>query len=95
MNIFELYKKLKRNGNWITPKNLKQTRKSVYGMTQVAFADLLDVSYKTYVNWEQGRRTPSTPSQALLHIVTYDKKFFLENRKEFLQKVGELELDRV
>lgn len=93
MSIFELYKKLKRNGDWVNPKKLKQTRKSLYGMTQVAFADLLDVSYKTYVNWEQGRCVPSSPSQALLHIVTYDKKLFLENRKEFLQKVDELELN--
>jgi len=93
MNIFELYKKLKRNGDWVTPKNLRQTRKELYGMTQVEFADLIDISYKTYVNWEQGRRTPCSPSQALLHIVSSDKELFLKNRRKFLEKVGELELN--
>jgi len=93
MNVFELYKKLKRNGEWIKPAKLRQTRKVMYGMTQVAFADLLDVTSSTYISWEQGRYTPSSPSQALLHIVSSDKELFLKNRRKFLEKVGELELD--
>jgi DNA-binding transcriptional regulator YiaG len=91
MDIFELYKKLNSNGDWIKPSKLRQTRKSLYGMTQVAFADLLNISSGTYISWEQGRYTPSTPSQALLHIVTFDKPLFLKNRRELLQKVGEME----
>jgi len=47
----------------------------------------------TYVSWEQWRCTPCSPSQALLHIVSSDKELFLKNRRKFLEKVGELELN--
>ena len=90
MDIFEIYKKIKRSGDWFTPDQLKQTRKSIYGMTQVEFADLLGISYNTYISWECGRYTPSTPSQALLHIATHHKDIFLEDRKKVLEKLGEL-----
>jgi len=48
MNIFEIYKKLKSNGDWVSPKQLKQTRTHLYRVTQVEFADLLGISYNTY-----------------------------------------------
>lgn len=90
MNVFEVYRKLKRNGDWIKPARLKQVRKCVYGMSQVEFAELLGVLYETYRSWESGRYTPSSPSQALLHIATHHKDVFLQNREEFLEKIGEL-----
>jgi DNA-binding transcriptional regulator YiaG len=92
MDIFELYKKLQRNQEWTKPEQLKQTRKLVYGMTQVEFAELLGVLYETYRSWESGRYTPSSPAQALLHIATHHQDVFLKNRKELLQKVGELRI---
>jgi DNA-binding XRE family transcriptional regulator len=49
MDIFEVYRQLKKTGDWAKPANLKQTRKNLYGMTQAEFADLLGISYKTYV----------------------------------------------
>mgnify|MGYP006166733285 CR=1 FL=1 len=89
MNIFELYKKIKRREEWIKPEQLKQTRKIVYRMTQEEFAELLGVLYETYRSWEQGRYKPSSPAQALLHIATHHKDLFLQNRKEVLVKIGE------
>jgi DNA-binding transcriptional regulator YiaG len=90
MNIFELYRKLQKNQEWIKPEQLKQTRKLVYGMTQVEFAELLGVLHETYVTWERGRYTPSSPATALLHIATHHKDLFLKNRKDLLEKVGEI-----
>jgi len=92
MNIFEIYKRLKKSGEWIQPVQLKKMRKSLYGMTQVEFADLLGVAYGTYVSWESGRYKPSTPAQALLHIATNHKDLFLKDRELFLKKVGEIQL---
>lgn len=89
MDIVEIYRKIKNNGDWVTPKVLKQTRKSVYNMTQVDFSELLGVVSSTYISWEQGRYTPSSPSQALLHVATYHKDVFLKNREQFLEKIGE------
>jgi DNA-binding transcriptional regulator YiaG len=90
MDIIEIYRKLKTNGSWVNPKELKQTRKSVYGLTQVEFAELLGISSWTYISWESGRYVPSSPSQALLHVATFHKDVFLKNRHQFLQKIGEL-----
>ena len=92
MNIFELYKKIKRREEWIKPEQLKQTRKIVYRMTQEEFAELLGVLYETYRSWEQGRYKPSSPAQALLHIATHHKDLFLQNRKEVLVKIGEFKV---
>ncbi|MDT8377170.1 MAG: helix-turn-helix domain-containing protein [Mariprofundaceae bacterium] len=39
------------------------------GLSQSAFADLIGISKRTVQEWEQGRRTPSGPAQALLKIV--------------------------
>lgn len=90
MDIYTVYKKLRKSQEWVTPEQLKQTRKSIYGMTQVEFAELIGVLYNTYKTWESGRYKPSSPAQALLHMVTYHKESFLQNRQEILEKVGEL-----
>ena len=42
------------------------------GMPQVKFAALLHVDVATLRNWEQGRRTPTGPAQALLRAVARD-----------------------
>ncbi len=37
-------------------------------LSQAAFAGLMGVSLRTVQDWEQGRRKPSGPSEALLRI---------------------------
>lgn len=47
------------------------------GLPQVQFAALLHVDVATLRNWEQGRRTPSGPAQALLRAVARDPEHVL------------------
>ena len=49
------------------PPNVKIIRKKI-GLSQSAFAGLLGVSVRTLQEWEQGRRTPKGPAQALLRV---------------------------
>lgn len=42
------------------------------GLAQVKFAALLHVDVATLRNWEQGRRVPTGPAQALLRAVARD-----------------------
>lgn len=42
------------------------------GLPQVKFAALLQVDVATLRNWEQGRRKPTGPAQALLRAVARD-----------------------
>ncbi len=51
----------------VTPLSIKETRLQ-YHLTQAEFAQLLDVSLRTYQNWEQGRREPEGPAQVLLKV---------------------------
>lgn len=41
-------------------------RRRVLGLTQAEFATRLGISLRTYQEWEQGRRRPSGPAQAML-----------------------------
>lgn len=41
-------------------------RRKALGLTQAEFARRLGVSVRTYQDWEQGRRQPSGPSEAML-----------------------------
>ena len=49
------------------PSDVKTIRAKT-GLSQSAFAGLLGVSVRTLQEWEQGRRTPKGPAQALLRI---------------------------
>lgn len=49
------------------PSNVKKIRDKM-GLSQSAFAGLLGVSVRTLHEWEQGRRTPKGPAQALLRV---------------------------
>jgi putative transcriptional regulator len=49
------------------PSNVKNIREKM-GLSQSAFAGLLGVSVRTLQEWEQGRRTPKGPAQALLRV---------------------------
>ena len=39
------------------------------GLSQVAFAQRIGVSVETIRNWEQGKRCPTGPAQALLKVL--------------------------
>ena len=48
------------------------------GLSQAAFAGLMGVSERTIQDWEQGRRQPSGPAEALLRIAEQKPEIFLE-----------------
>lgn len=50
-----------------TAINAKSVRKRL-GKSQAAFARMIGVSVATLQNWEQGRRRPDGPAQALLKV---------------------------
>ena len=52
---------------YLTPAQIKAVRKSV-GVSQSAFAAMLNVSLRTLQEWEQGRRQPNGPARSLLAI---------------------------
>jgi putative transcriptional regulator len=47
-------------------------------LSQSAFAGLMGVSLRTVQEWEQGRRKPSGPAEALLRIAEQKPEVFLE-----------------
>ena len=49
------------------PSNVKSIREKM-DLCQSAFAGLLGVSVRTLQEWEQGRRNPKGPAQALLRV---------------------------
>jgi len=55
------------------PPNVKAIREKT-ALSQNHFAALIGVSKRTLENWEQGRRKPTGPAQALLRIVNQDPK---------------------
>lgn len=42
------------------------------GLSQAKFASLISVNVDTLRNWEQGRRSPTGPAQALLRAIAND-----------------------
>lgn len=46
-------------------------------LSQSAFASLLGVSLRTVQDWEQGRRKPSGPAEALLRIADQHPDIFI------------------
>ncbi|MED5526348.1 MAG: helix-turn-helix domain-containing protein [Pseudomonadota bacterium] len=42
------------------------------GLTQKAFAELIEVNMGTLRHWEQGRRVPTGPAKALLRALEKD-----------------------
>lgn len=47
-------------------------------LSQAAFAGLMGVSVRTVQDWEQGRRKPSGPAEALLRIAEQKPEVFME-----------------
>lgn len=48
------------------------------GLSQVKFAQVIDVQIGTLRNWEQGRRSPTGPAKALLRAIHNDPEHVLE-----------------
>lgn len=47
------------------------------GLSQVRFAETIDVAVGTLRNWEQGRRDPEGPARALLRAIHNDPSHVL------------------
>lgn len=50
------------------PVDVRAVR-SLTGLSQVKFAELLGIELATLRNWEQGRRAPTGPARALLRAI--------------------------
>ena len=57
--------------------DIKKTRERLH-MSQAEFATMIGVSARTLQNWEQGRRTPEGPAQALLRVAAKNPEAVLE-----------------
>ncbi|PKO03991.1 MAG: transcriptional regulator [Chloroflexi bacterium HGW-Chloroflexi-3] len=55
-----------------------QVIRAKFNLSQSAFACLMGVSLRTVQDWEQGRRKPSGPAEALLRIAEQKPEIFLE-----------------
>jgi putative transcriptional regulator len=55
-----------------------QAIRAKLNLSQAAFAGLMGVSLRTVQDWEQGRRKPSGPAEALLRIAEQKPEVFLE-----------------
>jgi putative transcriptional regulator len=55
-----------------------QVIRAKLNLSQSAFAGLMGVSLRTVQDWEQGRRKPSGPAEALLRIAEQKPEVFLE-----------------
>ena len=60
-----------------TPVDVKKIRAGLH-VSQSQFALMIGVSKSTLQNWEQGRRTPHGPAQALLKVVEHNPQAVLE-----------------
>jgi len=60
-----------------TPEDVKQIRKNL-GKSQTEFALMIGVSVATLRNWEQGRRVPEGPAQALLKVTARNPEAVIE-----------------
>lgn len=61
----------------IAPPDIKMVREKLH-LSQKEFAMLIGVSTRTLQNWEQGRRKPVGPANALLKIASKNPKAVLK-----------------
>jgi DNA-binding XRE family transcriptional regulator len=66
------------------PSEVRSIRERL-DVTQFEFAQLLDVSRNTVVNWERGRSTPSPLKKDLIRQI--DKQARQNNSDEFVRKL--------
>jgi DNA-binding transcriptional regulator YiaG len=73
--------------NTMTPHRVKSIRLS-FGLTQVEFADLLNIKYNTLRSWEGGYKRPSSPGCALLQFAEEYPDIFIENREKIIKEIN-------
>ena len=61
----------------IKPPQIRRVREKLHA-SQAEFAMMIGVSTRTLQNWEQGRRKPEGPANALLRIASRNPKAVLE-----------------
>jgi putative transcriptional regulator len=61
----------------LKPMDIKAIRKRL-DLSQSEFALMIGVSLSTLQNWEQGRRHPEGPAQALLRVAASNPKAVVE-----------------
>jgi putative transcriptional regulator len=57
----------------VKPADVRSIRRKL-GLSQSEFALMIGVSVSTLQNWEQGRRRPEGPAQALLRVAASNPK---------------------
>ncbi|MGY8563477.1 NadS family protein [Stenotrophomonas rhizophila] len=65
----------------VSAVQVREIRKAT-GLSQQKFARVIHVDVGTLRNWEQGRRDPTGPARALLHVI-------MKNPKETLRVLAE------
>ncbi len=72
-----------------TSEDIKEIRKKVE-LTQLLFAQMLDVSKKTVEAWEAGSNVPNGSAMRLLQLLedkpqVVKEEFFMEDKQEYVQ----------
>jgi len=62
----------------VEPNEVAEARGKT-GLTQMEFAEALNISPRTLQEWEQGRRKPSGPAKALIEIAFRHPEVFRED----------------
>lgn len=57
----------------VSPVQVREIRRAT-GLSQQKFARIIHVDVGTLRNWEQGRRDPTGPARALLHLIRVSPK---------------------
>lgn len=57
----------------VSPVEVREIRRAT-GLSQQKFASIIHVEVGTLRNWEQGRRDPTGPARALLHVIKTNPK---------------------
>ncbi len=61
----------------LKPMDIREVRKKL-NLSQSDFALMIGVSLSTFQNWEQGRRRPEGPAQALLKVAASNPKAVID-----------------
>ncbi len=61
----------------LKPMDIREVRKKL-DLSQSEFALMIGVSLSTLQNWEQGRRRPEGPAQALLKVAASNPKAVID-----------------
>jgi putative transcriptional regulator len=64
----------------VEPNEVAEARGKT-GLTQIEFAEVLNISPRTLQEWEQGRRKPSGPAKALIEIAFRHPEVIREDLK--------------